>query len=121
MTLGCRVDIAANGREAVAMWTELPYDIIFMDCQMPELDGYAATRTIRQREGSQRTPIVAMTANVMAGDKERCLASGMDDYIAKPISLHALTEALARWVPTEEAQSASSVAGPTATATLQVH
>ncbi len=98
--LGCRVDVAANGQEAVDMWAKLPYDVVFMDCQMPELDGYAATGMIREQEGSAgRTPIVAMTANVMEGDKELCLTAGMDDYISKPVSVKALTQALERWVP----------------------
>ena len=96
--LGCRVDVAANGQEAVDMWGELPYDLVFMDCQMPELDGYAATGLIRKREGDDgHTPIVAMTANVMAGDREACIASGMDDFIGKPISSEALAEMLQRW------------------------
>ena len=96
--LGCRVDVAANGQEAVDMWEELPYDIVFMDCQMPEVDGYAATGLIRELEGDGRhTPIVAMTANVMAGDRETCLESGMDDFIGKPISLDVLAEVLERW------------------------
>ena len=80
------------------MWEKLPYDIVFMDCQMPEVDGYAATGLIRELEGDGRhTPIVAMTANVMAGDRETCLESGMDDFIGKPISLDVLAEVLERW------------------------
>ena len=109
--LGFRVDVAANGLEAVSMWANLPYGVIFMDCQMPDMDGYAATRLIREREGSDHTPIVAMTANVMAGDKERCLASGMDDYVGKPISLKTLAAAVARVRPTET-QEASPGARP---------
>jgi CheY-like chemotaxis protein len=95
--LGCRVDVAANGREAVEMVGLLPYDAIFMDCQMPEMDGFEATQEIRRREGtSVHRPIIAMTANAMQGDRERCLDSGMDDYISKPIRKADLTEALAR-------------------------
>ena len=95
---GCRMDVAANGREAVDMWEKLPYDLIFMDCQMPEMDGYEATSEIRRREGGRaHTPIVAMTANVMQGDREECLAAGMDDYIAKPVSPAHLRNALLRW------------------------
>ena len=97
--LGCQVSTVKNGKEAVEMWSQLPYEVVFMDCQMPELDGYAATATIREREnGGYRTPIVAMTANAMEGDRERCLDSGMDDYIPKPIKIEDCREALERWV-----------------------
>jgi len=98
--LGCRVDMAANGSEALAMTDSLPYDIVFMDCQMPVVDGYEATRKIRQREGRDRhLPIIAMTANAMEGDRERCLAAGMDDYISKPVVKPALVQALERFLP----------------------
>lgn len=96
--LGCNVDVASNGKEAMEMWSEQPYEVVFMDCQMPELDGYAATRAIRERETDDyRTPIVAMTANAMEGDRERCLEAGMDDYIAKPVRTEMCREALERW------------------------
>lgn len=96
--LGCRVDVAANGREALAMLEMIPYDVVFMDCEMPELDGYSATGEIRRREGGgRRIPIVAMTAHAMAGEQERCLAAGMDDYVSKPIREAVLGAALARW------------------------
>jgi two-component system sensor histidine kinase/response regulator len=98
--LGCRVDVAADGEEAVRMWSTLPYDVVFMDCQMPKLDGFEATRMIRQREADkllQSTPIIAMTANAMKGDKEACLAAGMDDYTSKPIHREELREVLSRW------------------------
>jgi CheY-like chemotaxis protein len=98
--LGARPDLAANGREAVEMFGLLPYDLIFMDCQMPEMDGYAATREIRRREGpNQHVPIVAMTAEALAGCREQCLAAGMDDHLAKPVKLELLVEALQKWVP----------------------
>ena len=103
---GCRMDVAANGREAVDLWEKLPYDLVLMDCQMPEMDGYEATAEIRRREsGGRRTPIVAMTANVMQGDREECLTAGMDDYIAKPVSQQQLRNALLRWA----ARSVNSV------------
>jgi PAS domain S-box-containing protein len=96
--LGCRVDVAGDGREAVQMYRNLPYDVVFMDCQMPEMDGYEATGEIRRIEsGEQRTPIVAMTANAMEGDRQRCLDSGMDDFVSKPIREERVREALERW------------------------
>jgi len=98
--MGCRVDVAANGREAVEMASLLPYDAIFMDCQMPEMDGFEATQEIRRREGtSVHRPIIAMTANAMQGDRERCLDAGMDDYISKPIRKTDLIEVLERRLP----------------------
>jgi PAS domain S-box-containing protein len=84
---GLEVDVATNGREAIEMHERTPYDAIFMDCQMPDIDGYDATREIRRLEGDDRhTPIIAMTASTMPGDTERCLAAGMDYYSGKPIN-----------------------------------
>jgi two-component system, sensor histidine kinase len=95
---GCGVDTVANGAEAVRLAREAPYDVILMDCQMPEMDGYAATGLIRQLTGSAGTvPIVAMTAHAMPGDRERCLAAGMDDYLSKPVRADDLRDMLLRW------------------------
>ena len=96
--LGCRVDVAGNGLEAIDLSGRLPYDIIFLDCQMPELDGYGAARAIRAREaGGPRVPIIALTANAMDGDREECLAAGMDDYLSKPVVMASLASALRRY------------------------
>jgi PAS domain S-box-containing protein len=94
--LGCDADVAVNGLEAVERTGAQDYDLVFMDCQMPELDGFAATREIRrrERETGRGVRIVAMTANALEGDRERCLAAGMDDYVAKPIKLDYLVEHL---------------------------
>ena len=98
--LGCRVDVAANGQEGVDMSGKFAYDLVFMDSQMPVMDGFAATEAIREREGaSGHVPILAMTANVMARDRERCIEAGMDDFVGKPVSPVALSEALYRWRP----------------------
>lgn len=96
--LGCEVTVASSGREAVNAIVFQPHDVIIMDCQMPDLDGYAATREIRDHEGSRRrTPIIAMTAYAMRGDRERCLAAGMDDYYSKPVTGDDFIEMLTRW------------------------
>ena len=97
--LGYRVDVASNGQEAVADHERMRYPLIFMDCQMPEVDGFEATALIRKMEGrSAHTPIVAMTANAMQGDRERCLDAGMDDYVAKPVRPKDLQTVLDTWL-----------------------
>ncbi len=93
--LGCAVDVVANGAEAVEMTARVPYDAVFMDCHMPEMDGYEATRAIRASSTRPRVPVVAMTANAMEGDREKCLAAGMDEYVPKPIKVDAVRRALA--------------------------
>lgn len=98
--LGYRVDIAGNGREAVAASLRISYDLILMDCQMPEMDGFEATAKIRgQQHGFRHIPIIAMTANVMQEDCDRCLAAGMDDFLSKPVMYKSLAAILNRWLP----------------------
>ena len=97
--LGLRADVAANGREALDMLRILPYHLVLMDCQMPEMNGYEATAQIRLREGSgHRVPIIALTAEAVAGCRERCIESGMDDVITKPVTLQDLDRALFHWL-----------------------
>jgi CheY-like chemotaxis protein len=104
--LGCNADVVANGLEVLAALPRLHYDVVLMDCQMPEMDGFEATLTIRKREQDTRSHcpwkgpvyIIAMTANAMQGDREKCLAAGMDDYVSKPVRLTELHAALARLI-----------------------
>ncbi len=98
--LGCQADTAINGEIALQKMRDHPYDAVLMDCQMPVLDGYSATRHWRTHEaanGLSRLPIIAMTANAMAGDRQRCLDAGMDDYLSKPIARQELAACLQRW------------------------
>jgi CheY-like chemotaxis protein len=98
--LGCVVDLAANGREAVRMSDQTSYDLIFMDCMMPEVDGFEATREIRRRDGRAASiPIIALTAHVANGVPEECLNAGMDDFLAKPVTRVHIEQALERWSP----------------------
>ncbi|QTA84277.1 HAMP domain-containing sensor histidine kinase [Desulfonema magnum] len=98
---GCTVDEARNGREAIEAFTKNTYDIIAMDCQMPVMDGYEATRIIRKKEkvmGISPTPVFALTAHAMEGDRERCIAAGMDDYLSKPFTMEELYNVLKEWM-----------------------
>ena len=109
--LGHQVSLACNGREAVELWERGGFDLVLMDCQMPQMDGFAAATEIRLRElagAARRTPIVALTANAMQGDRERCLVAGMDDYLTKPFTQKQLANMVRRWL----AQAPNRIAGP---------
>jgi PAS domain S-box-containing protein len=111
--LGYSTDGVANGLEAVEAVKRVPYDAVLMDCQMPEMDGFDATAAIRRLGGTRRQiPIIAMTANAMAGDRERCLAAGMNDYIAKPVVEKELQAVLLRWVSPGAGAAAAPPAPP---------
>jgi CheY-like chemotaxis protein len=115
--LNCEVQVAHNGKEGVEMFANGDFDLILMDCMMPVMDGYAATAAIRakQADGAKPTPIVALTANNISGDREKCLAAGMDDYLAKPYSMHQLQAILQRWLTPADASQASAAENPHAT------
>lgn len=105
--LGYRINVAASGRETVESMARVPYALVCMDCQMPEMDGFAATRIVREQEQKRRrvdasqphVPIIAMTADALQEDRDHCLASGMDDFLSKPVSQKALERVLTRWFP----------------------
>ena len=100
--LGFKCDTAASGIEVLEALKRQDYDLVFMDCQMPEMDGYDATREIRRREGSSRhTKVIAMTANALAGDREKCIAAGMDDYLSKPVKIEDISRLLQCWLSAE--------------------
>ena len=117
--LGLRADVVANGVEAVKAVETIPYDLVFMDVQMPDMDGLQATRRIREMEGERETPgtenrgqgietvkihvpIIAMTAHAVQGDREKCLAAGMNDYVSKPVTPYSLGRVLERWLPKDK-------------------
>jgi len=98
--LGLEADVVATGIEALDALLGVSYDLVLMDCQMPEMDGFEATQRIRERErGQRRLPVVAMTANAMVGDREKCIEAGMDDHIPKPVRMEVLHQTLSRWLP----------------------
>ena len=103
--LGCKADVAANGLEAVRALELIDYDLVLMDCQMPEMDGFTATGMIRNPASkvlNNKVPIIAMTANAMKGDREKCLEAGMDEYLTKPVKKNELAEILLKWLPTSD-------------------
>ena len=123
LSFGCHVKVVCNGQDALDALSTASYDIVFMDCQMPVMDGYTATRIIReneagaatglpqQRQGCRRTLIIALTAHAMQGDRERCLVAGMDDYLGKPFTLDQLQCTLERWFPKKAPQNVRSAEG----------
>ncbi|MBK8058370.1 MAG: response regulator [Gemmatimonadetes bacterium] len=110
--LGCASDVAADGADAVRRVAEQPYDLVLMDCMMPDMDGYAATRAIRAAEratGAPRLPIVALTASARREDRDRAMESGMDDHVAKPLVFDDLREVVERWTAVEIRQGEPAV------------
>jgi len=98
--VGCNADIASNGVEVVEAVAAIPYDIVFMDVHMPEMDGLEATRKIvNAKQPNERPKIIALTASALSGDKEKCIDAGMDDYITKPVRLEEVISSLKRWAP----------------------
>ncbi|MEM5788666.1 MAG: response regulator, partial [Syntrophobacteraceae bacterium] len=107
--LGLQGDVVANGVEALKALEIIPYDLVLMDVQMPEMDGLEATRRIRDRSASRnhKVPVIAMTAHAMRGDREKCLAAGMNDYVSKPVTPHEVAEVLEKWLPRDKVKSAN--------------
>jgi signal transduction histidine kinase/FixJ family two-component response regulator/HPt (histidine-containing phosphotransfer) domain-containing protein len=121
--LGMELDPAANGLEALTLWRQRPYALVLTDIHMPDMDGFELTRHIRAEEGARpdqaRTPIVALTANALKGEAERCLTAGMDDYLTKPLTLDRLRETVARWT-TAPTPTVAAPAPPQATTTAAI-
>jgi two-component system sensor histidine kinase/response regulator len=112
--LGCRTEVAENGRVGVRAVSEQRFDLVLMDCQMPEMDGFEAAAAIRlaESDAAERLPIIALTANAIAGDRERCLAAGMDDYLSKPYTRAQLHDVLGRWLKRSAATAAAESVAP---------
>jgi CheY-like chemotaxis protein len=110
---GCRAEVASDGRLALEALSRQHFDAVLMDCQMPDIDGYEATIELRRREtGARRTPVIAMTAHAMSGDRDRCLQAGMDDYLTKPMRHATLLNTLRLWLPKlDEANTSANAAG----------
>ena len=120
--LGLTVEMAVNGREAVERLEQETFDLVFMDIQMPEMDGYQATRAIRKKPGMKDQPIVAMTAHAMKGDKERCLEAGMNDHISKPLDPEELKAMVSRWLePADESELSDVIEGELAEMPESIH
>jgi len=119
--IGCRADAVVNGRQALEALQSRAYDLVLMDCQMPEMDGYAATRKIRSLNSEIRNvPIVAMTAHAMQGDRDKCIEAGMDDYIPKPVNPQTLIEVIERWLTKGEVAQEKEVGVPKTSAKAEV-
>ncbi|MEO5355639.1 MAG: response regulator, partial [Magnetococcus sp. XQGC-1] len=116
--IGIAVTLANHGQEAIQQLLERPFDLVFMDLQMPVMGGHQATQQIRSMPPFQKLPIIAMTAHALDGDREACLAAGMNDYIAKPIDLQQLCHLLVRWIPSR-GQEASLPPPPPQTVAAQ--
>jgi CheY-like chemotaxis protein len=121
--MGIDADVASNGREAVAHLSAASYDLLLLDCQMPEMDGYETARAIRQLDSpaAREIPIVAMTAHAMKGDYKKCLDAGMDDYLAKPVRMETLQAVLHLWLSRNPELSLAPVPGSSEQAELVTH
>ena len=107
--LGCETVVAINGQDAIQYMSKEEFDVVLMDCEMPVMDGFEATAAIRGQNGdSSKVPIIALTANAVAGDRERCIASGMQDYLSKPISVEKLHGTLKKWLPANQEDTGGS-------------
>jgi CheY-like chemotaxis protein len=110
--IGCKADVVANGREAIEALGRIHYHLVLMDCQMPEMDGYEATKQIRQLEtNGHHIPVIALTANASVDERTRCLSIGMDDYLSKPVRFNELASTVKRWLPVDGSSNPSNRGG----------